>query len=197
MGEDKALVRLAGRPLIEWALETFGQAGLEARIAGARSRLAAFAPVVEDDGPGCGPLGGICAALASMDARRAVFVPVDLPLLPASLIDMLLNHAEITGRLVTIASVNGFAQTFPAVLKREALAALREELEAGRRGCFSAFQAAAARVGEKITTIGVEQAVQARQVDHFGGLSAARWFLNVNAQEDLCQAGAYRRAGIG
>jgi molybdenum cofactor guanylyltransferase len=196
MGEDKALVEFAGRLLVEHALAILREAGLEARIAGARSRLEGFAPVVEDGETGRGPLGGICAALAAMDARLAVFLPVDQPLVPPSLIDMLLNHAEITGRLVTVPAANGFAQTFPVVLDRNALPTLRKELDAGRRGCFSAFQAATASVGQQVTVIPVEAAVQVGQVNHPGGLSAERWFLNVNAPEDLHRAKAYERTGI-
>ena len=96
--------------------------------------LEGFAPVVKDGRPGRGPLSGICAALEAMTAHRAVFLPVDQPLTPACLIELLVRHAEITGRAITVSSVNGFAQTFPAVVDRIALLALRTELEAGRGG---------------------------------------------------------------
>lgn len=185
MGEDKALVRLGGQPLAVHALGILRQAGLTASLAGGSSTLAAFAPVVEDSDPGLGPLGGICAALASTSVRWAVFLPVDLPLLPASLIAFLLDHARITGRAVTLCSVNGYAQTFPAVVDRATLPALEIELAAGRRGCFSALQAAAASLGQPITVLAVELLVQAGQVTHPDGLPAARWFLNVNAPADL------------
>jgi len=112
MGVDKALVHLRGRPLVEHALEILRGAGLAASIAGARSTLSAFAAVVEDVEAGKGPLGGICAALASTSAQRAVFVPVDLPLLPSSLVAYLVRHAEITGRAVTLASVAGFTDVY-------------------------------------------------------------------------------------
>lgn len=185
MGEDKALVQFAGRPLVEIAVEVLGQAGLETRIAGVRSPLQAFAPVVEDSEPGRGPLGGICAALTSMTARWAVFLPVDLPLIPAVLITLLLDHAEITDAAVTVPSVNGFAQTFPAVVDRNALPALRRELDAGQGGCYSAFQAVAARLGTGMTVISVEAMVQAGHLTHPRGLTAGRWFANVNTPEDI------------
>jgi molybdopterin-guanine dinucleotide biosynthesis protein A len=193
MGADKALELLAGQPLVAHAVSVLLEAGLAASIAGARSPLAHFAPVVEDSQPGLGPLGGICAALASTSACRAVFLPVDLPLLPASLIAFLLHHARITGAVATLCSVNGFAQTFPAVVRRAALPALQGELEAGRGGCFSAFQAAAARLGQPLTVLAAESLVQSGQVAHPDGLPAARWFLNVNAPGDLLRAGFHHR----
>lgn len=190
MGRDKALVEFAGRPLVERALTILHEAGLEARIAGARSSLGSYAPIVDDAEPGRGPLDGICAAMSEITVRRAVFLPVDLPLVPASLICLLMRQAEISGRLITVSSVNGFAQTFPAVVDREALPALRTELEGGRRGCFAGFQAATARRGEAISVLPVELAVQAGQVAHPDGLPAVRWFLNVNTPGDLRRAEA-------
>ena len=190
MGEDKALVRFGGQPLVLLALGVLREAGLTASLAGGADSLASFAPVVEESKPGLGPLGGICAALASMSARWAVFLPIDLPLLPASLVTFLLDHARITDRAVTLCSINGFAQTFPVVVDRAALAALETELTAGRAGCFSAFRAAAASLDQPVTVLAVESLVQTGQIAHPDGLPAARWFLNVNAPEDLSRAKA-------
>jgi molybdopterin-guanine dinucleotide biosynthesis protein A len=190
MGEDKALVPFAGRTSIEQAVHILQDAGMAVWIAGARSHLERFAPVVKDGKPGLGPLSGICAALEAMTARRAVFLPVDQPLTPACLIEMLLRHAEITGRAVTVSSVNGFAQTFPAVVDRRAFPMLSRELDAGRRGCFAGFQAAAASLGETISVIPVEIVVQSGQLQHPNGLSAGRWFLNVNSRAELARAEA-------
>ena len=190
MGQDKALVPFAGRPLVAYALSVLRNAGLEASLAGASSSFAAFAPVVEDCESGRGPLGGICAALASTTARRAVCLPVELPLLPVSLVDYLLHHAEITGRAVTLPSVNGFVQTFPVVVDRAVLPALEAELASGRGGCFSAFQAAAASLGQPMSVVAVELLVQSGQADHPDCLPAACWFLNINTVAELRRAEA-------
>jgi molybdenum cofactor guanylyltransferase len=188
MGRDKALVPFAGQPLIARALALLRDAGFSASIAGARSHLTEFAPIVEDAHTGLGPLSGICAALAGTSARHAVFLPVDLPLLPAPLLRYLLHHAQITGRAVTLPAINGFAQTFPAVLDRAILPALQDELAAGHRGCFAAFRSAASALNEPVSTVAVELLVQAGCVDHPSGLPAARWFLNVNSPADLERA---------
>ena len=191
MGEDKALVRLGGQPLVVHALEILRGAGLTASLAGGSSALASFAALIADFQPGQGPLAGICAALASTSARMAMFLPIDLPLLPASLITYLLDHAHKTGRPITVPSVNGFAQTFPAVLDRIVLPELERELSAGRLGCFSAFQAAAANLGSPIGVVPVETLIQAGQIAHPEGLPATRWFLNVNTPEGLRLAHEY------
>jgi molybdenum cofactor guanylyltransferase len=199
MGQDKSLLSFAGRPLIAHAISILREAGLPASIAGANPRtndsqgkgaLATFAPIVEDSLPGFGPLAGICAAMATIATRYVVFLPVDLPLLPPSLIAFMLHHAEITGLAVTVPSVNRFSQTFPVVLDRSVLPALQSDLHSGQGGCFSAFQAAAHSLGQPVASVAVELLVQSGQIVHPLGLAAAHWFLNVNTPQDLHRAEA-------
>lgn len=193
MGRDKALLRFSGAPLIAHALEIFRAAGLEPSIAGARVLLESFAPVIPDAESGLGPLSGICAALQSTSARWAVFLPVDLPLLPASLIAHLLHRAQVADSPITVPSISGRAQTFPAVIDRAALPALQTELGGGRRGCLAAFQIAAAGFGQRVDAVSVELLLQAGQVAHPAGLAALYWFLNVNSPQDLQRARALFR----
>jgi len=192
MGRDKALAHFSGRPLIAHALSILAEAGVPAAIAGAapevRAALSTYAPVIEDSQPGLGPLSGVCAALASTSARFAAFVSVDTPFLPPSLIGYLLCHAEITGSAVTLASVAGFAQTFPAVIDRAALLALQRELTAGRYGCFAAFEAAATSLGRRVSVLPVELLAQAGHAVHPSGLPSACWFANLNTPADAERA---------
>ncbi len=185
MGQDKALLTLAGHPLIAHALSALRAAGLSPVIAGARSDLSRFASVIPDPNSDLGPLSGICAALESSSARSAVFLPVDLPLLPSSLITYLVYHAQITSAAVTLPSIRGVANTFPAVLDRSLLPALKSELAAGRRACLAAFHAAARALGQPISVIPVELLTQSGHVAHPRSLPAAAWFLNVNTPADL------------
>jgi len=188
MGRDKASLSFAGQPLAVRALSLLREAGLQASLVGAHSSLASFAPIIEDLEPGLGPLGGICTALAATTARLAVFLPVDLPLLPVSLVTLLVHHAQVTFRAVTLPAVNGFTQTFPVVLDRAALPSLRAELAVGRRGCFAAFQAAASSLGQPVSVVPIELLVQAGQVDHPDGIPPLHWFLNLNSPADLQRA---------
>jgi molybdopterin-guanine dinucleotide biosynthesis protein A len=192
MGRDKALIEFGGRPLVAHVLDLFQEAGITAMIAGAapsaRASLETFAPVIEDASPGLGPLSGICAALSVTSARYAVFLPVDLPLLPASLLVYLLRAARITGSVVTVPSVSGFAQTFPAVLDRAALPALQSELDAQRYGCVSAFAAA----GQSVSSVAVELLAQTAEVFDPLGLPPIHWFINLNTPGDLARAEGLR-----
>jgi molybdopterin-guanine dinucleotide biosynthesis protein A len=189
MGRDKALVEFNGQTLLARAIDTLKGAGLMVSIAGAcpraRSQFEAYAAVVPDAAPGFGPLGGICPALRSTSARYGVFLSVDMPFLPASLITYMLRHARITGAAVTLASVNAFPQTFPVVILGKTLPVLERELAAERLGCYDAFCAAAEGAGEGISVLPVEILAQAGQVSHPDALPAVHWFRNVNTPADL------------
>jgi molybdenum cofactor guanylyltransferase len=190
MGADKALVAFRGQPLVAHALGIVRGAGLDAAIAGARSDLASFAPVVADVAPGAGPLAGICAAMTQTAARWSVFVPVDMPLLPPSLLRFLLDRERTSGSAITTISVAGFAETFPAVLDRAALPWLQSELDVSRGGCFAAFKAAATGLGQRLDIVAVEELDANGAVGHPKGLPATGWLLNINSTEDLDRAEA-------
>lgn len=192
MGVDKARVEYSGRPLIEHALGILRDAGLPVSIAGDRPDLKDFAPTISDLGSSAGPLGGICGALEVTSVPWSVFIPVDLPLLPSSLIVLMQEVAYVTGDAIVTPSVSGFLQTFPAVVHRSALPALKAELEAGRGGCFSAFHAAARALGQQVHVLATELLVQSGRLKHPDGAPAARWFFNVNSAADLRRAEGFR-----
>lgn len=192
MGVDKARVEFAGRPLIEHALGILRGAGLPVSIAGDRPDLQDAAPTIDDLGTSAGPLGGICGVLQVTLVPYCIFVPVDLPLLPSSLIVLMREIACVTSAAVVLPSVNGFVQTFPAVVHRAALSALKAELEAGRGGCFSAFRAAAGELGQQIHVVATELLVQSGRLRHHADVPAARWFFNVNTVADLRRAERFR-----
>lgn len=102
-GADKALLPLAGRPLIAHAIDR-----LEAQVDrlaisanGDPARLSAFGLPVLPDGDGShGPLSGLLAALdwaAPLGATHLATAPTDAPFTPPDLVPRLLLAAEGTG----------------------------------------------------------------------------------------------------
>jgi len=187
MGEDKALIAVGGRPLIQHSLEILRVAGLEPRIAGARSDLSKFAPVISDPSgdAGLGPLAGICAALSACRCRFAAFLPVDLPLIPPSLIEYLAHHAVVPQAAVTVVSVAGFVQTFPAMIDRAATESLKTSLRSSDRNCLKAFRHAGNVLPGGISELPLELLVQPGQVCHPRGLHPSQWFMNINTPGNL------------
>lgn len=185
MGEDKSLVELAGRSLVAHAVDLLRAVGMEPHIAGARSDLSLFAPVIADEHPDRGPLGGVVSGLAQTAGEWAAFVSVDMPLMAPELVAYLVEDARRIGCAVTLAACNGFAQTFPAVVRRDALPMLRDCLKQGTGGCFAAFEAAARERGEHLRVLPAEVLAQTGLVRDGRGLWPYLWFLNVNTREEL------------
>jgi molybdenum cofactor guanylyltransferase len=198
MGQDKALLDYAGQPLIVRALNILHEAGLERAIAGGGNSLATAGRIIEDAGSyqGKGPLSGICAGLEWTAAQHAVFLPVDMPLLPSSLIAYLVAYARSTESLITMAAVNGTPQPFPVVIEQRALPRLKERLKSGERGCLNSFEYAAKSLGGSISILQAELLVQSGQVSHSVPLPAAFWFINLNSPEDVKRALSVERAAL-
>ena len=193
MGADKATVRFQGVPLISHSIRILREAGLPVLIAGERPDLESFAPAVNDLGSRRGPLSGICGAWKVTSVPWLVVVSVDQPFLPAALLSYMQQIAQVTGDAVVVPSVNGYTQTFPAVLNRAVMPALEIELEAGRLGCYAAFQAAALALGQKVHVVATEILVQAGQLRHPDGVHVSRWLFNINSAADLERARAFNR----
>lgn len=191
MGTDKSRLKLKGQPLIQHALNILRRGGFNPRISG-RADLSQFAPVVPDREPlaGLGPLAGICAALSASDAGYAVFLPVDVPLIPAALVNYLHHYATITQSAVTVASVAGFIQTFPAVIVGAAAPALQVALGSDDRNCLKAFRAASNALSKPFSALPLELLIQAGQIWHPAGLPAYAWFHNINSRHDFAYAEA-------
>ena len=193
MGHDKALVRFGAQTFAERAVSILRAAGLEVAVAGARSTLDGYLPIIHDAAPDQGPLGGVCTALSQFKTEWSVFLPVDMPFVPPSLLACMLGNAISTGREVTLVSVSGFRQTFPAVLHRTVLPRLTNSLQSGERGCFRAFESAAEALGRPTAVLPVEMLAVSGQVAHPEGSPTARWLVNINTPGDLEDAGSFLR----
>jgi molybdopterin-guanine dinucleotide biosynthesis protein A len=188
MGQDKALLQVAGRSLLELALDKLRalDASATPRIAGSRPDLSSYAPVVPDLHPGCGPLSGIEAALAATAQPLNLFLPVDLPLLPARFLGWMLGRAETTGALVTVPRINGRPQPLCAVYHRDLLAGVTASLAAGNYKVMPVVTAAAQSRAQAIDVFDVELlASTCPELHRFSSLPLYRWFHNCNTPEDI------------
>jgi len=185
MGTDKTLALIAGKPLIQIALETLAAAGLATRIAGSRSSLAAYAEEIPDTFPETGPLGGIHAALSASDAEWNLFLPVDLPLMPSSPLTCLLQRAKLTGEPVTVTRLNGRLEPFPVVLHRSVLPQIIQRLNARETACHRAWQTIPEELGTRLDAVHVENLVQCGQCRHPGNLPPVFWYQSANTPADL------------
>jgi molybdopterin-guanine dinucleotide biosynthesis protein A len=150
MGRDKAMLRLAGRTLLGRAVDTLravpslrdSTGRVVVTVVGERAQLEGADRAIPDRYPGCGPVGGMEAALRDLEdniedeggTEWAFFLPVDMPFLPAPLIEALLgewNKATLRGAKVCCVEVDGRPQPLVSMVSGTALPVLREALTAG------------------------------------------------------------------
>ena len=172
MGTDKAFLRWQEGTLLDHVLDVAHELTPHVRIVAAREKFARYgAVVIEDIYPGCGPLGGIHAALSSTSSEWNLMLAVDLPLVNQPLLSYLVARAQESDATVTVPHVGGGLQPLCAVYRRAFAELAKRSLEAGENKIDRLF----ARV--KTRTIEEEELLRA-------GFSREA-FRNVNTPEDL------------
>jgi molybdopterin-guanine dinucleotide biosynthesis protein A len=131
MGRDKAGLSLDGRTLLETALEAARAVAQEVLILGSPELYGAYAPAIADVFPGCGPLGGIHAALQQTRTEFNLMIAVDTPFLSAGLLRYLVERALASGAVVTAPEINAYPQPLCAVYSRAFLPIAERALQAG------------------------------------------------------------------
>jgi molybdenum cofactor guanylyltransferase len=174
MGQDKALLKLAGRTLLERILELARGVSQEVRVVGNTAKFAAFAPVIEDVFRDQGPLAGIHAALRSTSTDLNLVLAVDLPFLDADFLRYLIAQARATTALVTVPRAGGAWQTLCAVYRRGFAEYAEECLRQGKNKIDPLF----ARVQTKVIE-------ESELLQH--GFSPGL-FRNLNTPEEFRQA---------
>jgi molybdopterin-guanine dinucleotide biosynthesis protein A len=179
MGADKAFVMLEGRTLLARALELAQSVTADVQIVGEAAKFGEFAPVVEDVFRGCGPLGGIHAALRASGAELNVVLAVDMPFVSPKLLRYLIEQARRSAAPVTVARCGGGWQPLCAVYRRAFADAAEIALRGGRYKIDVLFDPG------KTQAIG-EEGLNA------AGLSA-EMFRNLNTPEELRETNKVRR----
>jgi molybdopterin-guanine dinucleotide biosynthesis protein A len=181
-GVDKALVPLAGAPLLAHVI-----ARLEPQVErlalsanGDAARFARFGLPVLPDADGAGPLAGVLAALrwaAPLGATAVVSAPVDGPFLPGDLCPRLCLAAESAAEGLAVARAGGRLHPTFALWPVGLAGPLAAFLDSGAKPKVMDFVAA-------------HGTTEARFADGSG-------FDNLNTPEDLARAEAVLRGPAG
>jgi len=172
MGRDKALLELNGETLIELALRKLTAVCADVAIAGGTDELERFGHVIADGTAGCGPLGGIVAALEQTGQEWNLFLAVDMPFVPVKALRTLVAAAG-GEEMVVLAQANGYAQPLCGIYSRRVLPVFREELNAGR--------------------LKVKDAVGATGAVSYVEFAELAWFRNLNTPEDFRAAQVFEK----
>lgn len=211
MGRDKALLEFAGRPLVQHAVLKLRRLTDDVSILSDRSELAAFAPLVPDLRVGCGPLGGIEAALAHTRHDWILVLPVDMPFLPTVVLERWSRRVVAhPSTRIAFFTVNGLPQAALCMLHREVAPLVTLAAEEGRFKLSSAFEAAATTLARQLdvplpqvllnevwddrveldaSAVEDSQSERPRSVLTKAQLAARQlWFANLNTPEEFAEA---------
>jgi molybdenum cofactor guanylyltransferase len=184
MGQDKALLQYAGRPLVEHAVRLLQTAGFVPHILGTRPDLAAYAPIIPDLHPGCGPLAGIEAALTASSGDWNLLIAVDLPLLPPFFLGYLTTRTAITGASATVPTLAGRPQPLCAIYHRNLLPGITNAIKSGAYKVTDWIESAVRASHSKIDIFSVEALAVTRD-DWSLEVPLHRWFQNMNTPADM------------
>ena len=136
-GEDKGLVLLRDRPMIQWGLDRLSPQVSNILISANRNiaQYAVFGhPIVSDTAADFqGPLAGIAAALAQADTPWLVSIPCDSPLIPLDLVGRLHDQVVRKGARAGAAHDGQRLQPVFTLVHRDLLADLVSYLQGGER----------------------------------------------------------------
>lgn len=189
MGCDKALLPFQGRPLAEIAVGKLREFCSEVSIAGNREDLARFATVVREESLEVGPVAGLESGLMASKRAWSLFLPVDVPLLPATLLQkwaevVLLREASGC----RLSSLRAAGRLHPAIclLHRDCLSAVKLALERGVHKLERVFDLIRIELGADALCIRDAESLPLSSVDGPGQWT--QWFSNLNTPEDVAAA---------
>jgi len=171
MGQDKAFLELAGRTLLDRALDLAASVAPEVRVVGDQTKFLHVGRTIEDVFPGRGPLGGIHAALTKSQTELNLVIAVDLPFLEPRFLSYLLSQASQTTTLATVPRTGDGWQPLCAVYRQDFAPVAEQSLRKKRNKIDALFKLVETReIGD----------VELRRMGF-----ADRMFRNLNTPEDL------------
>jgi len=139
MGQDKALILFKGKAMITHSLNALEGMNIPISIIANSSEYEQFGyPVIGDEIPDKGPLGGIYTALLHSSTEKVLILPCDSPFLNKTAIDLLLDKSE--NELATVATQNGAIHPLFAVYSKELLSEVKSEIDSGNLKVIDAIR---------------------------------------------------------
>jgi molybdopterin-guanine dinucleotide biosynthesis protein A len=177
MGQDKALLPFLGKTLLRRVIERVDFLGDELLVTTNHpERFPDFDfPLVQDEMPGMGALGGLYTALLAARFSTVIVVACDMPFVNAAILGDACERLRLEEADVVLPHTKDGYEPLHAVYRREtSLSAVRKALEAGERRMISWFPA--------VKVIPLSEHVLVKYDPH----QIAFW--NLNTPEELQQA---------
>ncbi len=173
-GVDKVFIDFKGETLLKRALAAMREVCSSVSIVGDPNKFAGSESVVQDIYAGCGPLGGIHAALVQSSAEFNLMLAVDMPFVSSELLEYLFATAQRTADMINVPRAGGRLHPLCAVYRRDFAAVAEHALRAGNYKIDATFSKTSVHLIEEneLTAAGFSQ----------------RNFVNVNTPQDRIAA---------
>ncbi len=122
MGTDKALVEVAGVPMVQWVAATLERTGLDVVTVGGPHRVPGYENIADAPGLG-GPLAGLAGVLEKSADAAVVLVAVDQPMLRQATLERLL---AVGGHDAVVPMDAGHPQVTCALYRPSCLPVIRQ-----------------------------------------------------------------------
>ncbi|MCG9697963.1 molybdenum cofactor guanylyltransferase MobA [Shewanella sp. Isolate11] len=136
-GNDKGLVELNGKPMIQHAIDRIQPQVKEILINANRNQNhyaeLGFKVLSDEDSGYLGPLAGMITAMGHTLADYLLVVPCDCPLLPLDLVTRMLEAIKQNNAEMAVASDGQREQPVVLLMKPELRASMKAFLDAGER----------------------------------------------------------------
>jgi molybdopterin-guanine dinucleotide biosynthesis protein A len=190
MERDKALLEFRGQPMVEIAVRKLRGFCAEVSIAGNRDDLSKYAPVVHETRVDVGPAAGVEAGLKACAQAWAMFVPVDVPLVPGELLRAWAEEALRVNMTVSYLGISRKQAAF-CLMRRERLASFTRMLDDGERRLEVLLKRTAEADDVAAKMYGADDLYGYPENGGPDEQTLERWFMNVNTLEDLARAASY------
>jgi molybdopterin-guanine dinucleotide biosynthesis protein A len=140
MGQDKALMRLEGRPLVLRATEILRPFVGEITLLAPAGRYENLGlPVVADKWPDQGPLAAVCTGLLSSQAEWNIFLACDLPLVSRQFLQLLVQRVRATRSDAVVPRTEDGWQPLSAAYHSRCRTAFARAIQEGQRSMIKLF----------------------------------------------------------
>jgi molybdenum cofactor guanylyltransferase len=182
-GTDKALVKLAGKTMLERTSELLASLCDEVSIVAPPYKYANLLwPVIADRWPGQGPLGGILTALLNTQGSWALIVSCDMPFLTQEFLSTLWDRASRSSVQIVVPESSNGLEPLCACWLGDAVTAVQAAFDMGVRKVTDAMKHLSMEV--------LDESAWKRFDTH------NRLFWNMNTLEDYEEARHILETGI-
>lgn len=165
MGEDKGLMLLEGKPMIQHVIDVLQGVVEDIIIVSNNNEYEQFGcKVFADQVKGKGPLGGIYTGLIHSNTQQSLILSCDIPYINANLLNLLISHSE--GYDITIPEKDGFTHQLIGVFSERCVITFKNALDDNELKLIDVF---------KKLNLNIIDANQFSQ----------RLFTNVNERDDI------------